>query len=142
MCLGIVIRRNRRCRATRRFGCWRGRWPMRGERRRPLLVFSGHFHKKSDDGQIYYLGNTYEITWADYKCPRGFHVFDTETRELDRIVNPHTIFNKVYYDDRNYNYSNFVFVLLHFRVSCVLSICSLFLVFRFSLLICFFVCYF
>ena len=86
------------------------------------LVFSGHFHKKSDDGQIYYLGNTYEITWADYKCPRGFHVFDTETRELDRIVNPHTIFNKVYYDDRNYNYSNFNLDNVHEKYTKVIVV--------------------
>ena len=25
-------------------------------------VLSGHFHKKSDDGQIYYLGTQYEIS--------------------------------------------------------------------------------
>ena len=64
------------------------------------MVCSGHFHKKSDDGQIFYLGSTYQITWSDYDCPRGFHVFDTETRSLDRVINPHTIFKKIYYDDR------------------------------------------
>ena len=34
-------------------------------------VFSGHFHKKSDDGHIYYLGTPYEMVWSDYKCPKG-----------------------------------------------------------------------
>jgi DNA repair exonuclease SbcCD nuclease subunit len=58
-------------------------------------VFSGHFHKKSDDGQVYYLGNTYQMTWSDNGCPKGFHVFDTSTRELERIINPYTIFEKV-----------------------------------------------
>ena len=62
-------------------------------------VFSGHFHHKSDDGQIFYLGTPYEITWNDWNDPRGFHIFDTKTRELERIVNPYTIFKKIYYDD-------------------------------------------
>ena len=86
------------------------------------LVFSGHFHKKSDDGQIFYLGNTYEITWADHKCPRGFHVFDVETRELERIQNPHTIFYKLYYDDRNYDYSNFDFNIVHEKYTKVIVV--------------------
>ena len=29
-------------------------------------VISGHFHRKSDNGTIYYLGTQYEITWSDY----------------------------------------------------------------------------
>ena len=67
-------------------------------------VMSGHFHHKSDDGQIYYLGCPYEITWSDYNDPKGFHVFDTETRELHRVINPYKMFNKIYYDDSNQNY--------------------------------------
>jgi len=70
-------------------------------------VFSGHFHKKSDDGHVYYLGNTYQMTWSDNGCPKGFHIFDTDTRELERIVNPFTIFEKVYYDDSNGSYDTF-----------------------------------
>jgi len=70
-------------------------------------VFSGHFHKKSDDGHVYYLGNTCQMTWSDNGCPKGFHVFDTNTRELERIVNPYTIFEKVYYDDSTTDYSAF-----------------------------------
>ena len=67
-------------------------------------IFSGHYHKKSDDGQIYYLGTPYQMTWSDYNCPKGFHVFDTETRQLTRIVNPQKIFEKIYYDDTQENY--------------------------------------
>ena len=69
-------------------------------------VISGHFHKKSDDGQIYYLGSPYEITWNDYKCPKGFHIFDTATRELTRVSNPLRIFKKIIYDDTQEEYSS------------------------------------
>jgi len=62
-------------------------------------VFSGHFHHKSTQGGISYLGNPYEITWSDYNDERGFHVFDTETRELTFIKNPYRMFYKIYYDD-------------------------------------------
>jgi len=68
-------------------------------------VMSGHFHKKSDDGQIYYCGTQYEITWSDYKCPKGFHIFDTETRELTRIPNPLRIHKKLIYNDKEEDYS-------------------------------------
>ena len=50
-------------------------------------VISGHFHKKSDDGHIYYCGTQYEMTWSDYNCPKGFHIFDTQTRERARRLN-------------------------------------------------------
>ena len=63
-------------------------------------VFSGHFHHRSSDGHITYLGNTYEMTWADYNDPRGFHIFDTKTRDLDFIENPNRMFHKIVYDDR------------------------------------------
>ena len=62
-------------------------------------AFSGHFHHKSDNGNVYYLGNPYQITWSDYKDPRGFHIFDTETRELEFIQNPYEMFYKIYYDE-------------------------------------------
>jgi len=72
--------------------------------RRFDLCFSGHFHHKSDDGKIYYLGTPYEITWSDYNDPKGFHIFDTATRELERIVNPYTIHEKIFYDDTTTDY--------------------------------------
>ena len=63
------------------------------------IVMSGHFHHKSDDGQIYYVGTPNEITWSDYNDPRGFHIFDTHTRELEFIQNPYRMFYKLNYDD-------------------------------------------
>lgn len=68
-------------------------------------VISGHFHKRSDDGHIYYLGSPYEITWSDYNCPKGFHIFDTETRELTRVPNPITVHKKLIYNDKQEDYT-------------------------------------
>ena len=70
-------------------------------------VYSGHFHHKNDDGQVFYLGSQYEMTWSDYNNQKGFHVFDTETRELTRISNPLTIHKKIIYDDKKKDYTNF-----------------------------------
>ena len=72
-------------------------------------VLSGHYHKKSDDGHIFYLGCQYEFVWSDYKCPKHFHIYDTETRELTAIRNPLTIHHKIYYNDEQNEYSNFDF---------------------------------
>ena len=65
-------------------------------------VYSGHYHHRSSNDNIYYLGNPYEIYWNDVNDPRGFHVFDTETLEHTPINNPHRLFYNVYYDDTNY----------------------------------------
>ena len=73
------------------------------------LVCSGHFHHRSSSGNIHYLGNPYELTWADYEDPRGFHIFDTETRELEFIQNPNRMFHKIFFnkdyvvDNHNYD---------------------------------------
>jgi DNA repair exonuclease SbcCD nuclease subunit len=63
------------------------------------MVLTGHFHHKSDDGHIYYVGTPNEMTWADYNDPRGFHIFDTATREMEFIQNPYRMFHKINYDD-------------------------------------------
>jgi len=64
------------------------------------MVFSGHYHHRSDDGHIYYLGNPYELTWQDYNDTRGFHLFDLETRRLEFIANHYTMFKRIEYDDK------------------------------------------
>ena len=42
-------------------------------------VYTGHYHTRSNNGKIYYLGNPYEMFWNDVNDKRGFHLFDTET---------------------------------------------------------------
>ena len=62
-------------------------------------TFSGHFHTRSNQDNIYYLGNPYEIYWNDCGDTRGFHWFDTETLEHTPVNNPYRLFYKIYYDD-------------------------------------------
>ena len=69
-------------------------------------VFSGHFHTRSNDGKIFYLGNPYEMFWNDVNDPRGFHIFDTETLEHSSIDNPYKLFYNIYYEDTNYKLFN------------------------------------
>ena len=64
-------------------------------------VYSGHFHHKSQLGNIKYLGSQMEFTWNDFGDDKHFHVFDTETREIEAIKNPCKMFHKVFYDDTN-----------------------------------------
>lgn len=63
------------------------------------IVMSGHYHHRSSDGHIYYLGSHGEFTWSDFDDPRGFHIFDTATRALNFIENPFKMFKKIWYND-------------------------------------------
>jgi DNA repair exonuclease SbcCD nuclease subunit len=65
------------------------------------LVCSGHYHRRSSSGNIHYLGSHGEFTWSDYDDPKGFHVLDTETRELTFIENPYKMFRKLWYNDKD-----------------------------------------
>lgn len=65
------------------------------------MVCSGHFHHKSSKDNINYLGAAYEFTWADWNDPRGFTIFDTDTRTIEFIQNPYTMFKMIVYDDVN-----------------------------------------
>ena len=69
-------------------------------------VYSGHYHTRSNVGNIYYLGNPYEMFWNDCEDTRGFTIFDTETLEQTPINNPYRLFYKVYYEDHNYKLFN------------------------------------
>lgn len=64
-------------------------------------TWSGHFHTKSYDDyhRIQYVGIPYEITFSDMHDPKGFHVFDTDTRQLEFIYNPNTMFDRIIYNE-------------------------------------------
>ena len=55
-------------------------------------VLTGHFHTKSQKGNIDYVGTPYPLTWQDWADAeqglRGYHILDTETGELEFIANP------------------------------------------------------
>tara|TARA_B100001113_G_scaffold99004_1_gene79826 strand:+ start:87 stop:1127 length:1041 start_codon:yes stop_codon:yes gene_type:complete len=65
-------------------------------------VYSGHYHQRSDNGKVFYLGNPYEMFWNDVNQTRGFHIFDTDTLEHTPINNPYKLFHNIYYQDHNY----------------------------------------
>jgi len=63
-------------------------------------VFTGHYHMRSNQGNVFYLGNPYEMYWNDVNDRnRGFHLFDTDTLVHTPINNPYQIFHNLYYED-------------------------------------------
>ena len=89
------------------FEMYRGSMVSHGDNVRDFekfdMVMSGHYHHRSSDGHIFYLGSHAEFTWSDYDDQKGFHVFDTKTRQLTFIKNPYRMFNKVWYNDAESN---------------------------------------
>jgi len=67
-------------------------------------VLSGHFHTKSSQGNITYLGSQMEFFWNDAHDDKFFHILDTETRELTAVRNPHTLHHRIYYNDVETDY--------------------------------------
>ena len=72
-------------------------------------VWSGHYHTRSSSNNcnVKYLGTPYELTWADYNDQKGFHIFDTDTRKIEFVPSPHSIFIRYEYNDELNDYSNF-----------------------------------
>jgi len=73
-----------------------------------ISVISGHYHHRSKNGNITYVGTPYEITWTDYDDPKGVHILDTKTLELEFIKNNRTMFKKLFYSS-NFDYSKYDF---------------------------------
>jgi len=63
------------------------------------MVLSGHFHGKASKKNVHYLGTQYQITFSDARLDKGFHVLDTQTRELEFIQNHDRIYHVMVYDD-------------------------------------------
>ena len=70
------------------------------------LVLSGHYHVSSRRDNIWYLGSQMEFFWSDAHDPKAFHVVDTETRQIEKVKNPHTLFHKIVYNDDEIDYNN------------------------------------
>ena len=64
-------------------------------------VYSGHYHHKSELSNIRFLGSQMEFTWNDFGDAKHFHILDTETREIEPVLNPLKMYHKVFYDDTN-----------------------------------------
>jgi hypothetical protein len=62
-------------------------------------VFTGHYHTRSDNGTVFYIGNPYEMFFNDAGDRRGFVVFDTETLKHAYVNNPYSLFSYIYYED-------------------------------------------
>ena len=71
------------------------------------MVLSGHYHCSSKKDNIWYLGSQMEFFWSDAHDPKYFHILDTETREMTKIRNPHTLFEKILYNDEEMDYNNY-----------------------------------
>ena len=71
------------------------------------MVLSGHYHCSSKKNNIWYLGSQMEFFWSDAHDAKYFHILDTETREMTKIRNPHTLFEKILYNDEEIDYNNY-----------------------------------
>jgi len=69
------------------------------------LVLSGHFHCRHKQGNVWYLGTQYDLSFADVHEHKGFHVFDTATQGIEFVENPYKMYHKLYYNDTETDYS-------------------------------------
>ena len=70
-------------------------------------VLSGHYHTASRRDNIWYLGNPMEFFWSDAHDPKFFHILDTESRQIEKIRNTYTLFEKIVYNDKEMDYNNY-----------------------------------
>ena len=71
------------------------------------LVLTGHFHTTSRKDNIWYLGSQMEFFWSDAHDAKYFHILDTETREIEKVKNNYTLFEKILYNDEKIDYNTY-----------------------------------
>lgn len=97
-------------------------------------VWSGHFHIKSKNGNIRYLGNPFQTNRGDINNDRGFHVFDTSTRDLKFIKNKYDIYVSYMFDNTmdiiNFDYEEYrdkiVIIYVSSLIDCNQKLLNLF----------------
>lgn len=70
-------------------------------------VVSGHFHTRSSNGNTDFIGTPYTLTAGDENDPRGFTIFDTETRKYTFVENATMWHQKIYYPATGIDFSKF-----------------------------------
>ena len=62
-------------------------------------IWSGHFHHKNRTNNVFYVGSLFYLNWQDYNDDRGFHIFDTKTKEMNYVKNEYSLFYEYVYDE-------------------------------------------
>ena len=73
-------------------------------------VYSGHFHIQSHSLNIKYLGNPFQTNWSDFNEKKGFHILNTQTKQLEFIENSNEIYQGIHYSDEtplDFNYRDY-----------------------------------
>ena len=87
------------------------------------MICSGHFHHKSKQNSIHYLGAPYQMTWSDHGFDRGFHILNLEKQKLTFIKNPYSLFQKLHYNDENVTLEDIkAYVADHKLTGCYIKI--------------------
>jgi DNA repair exonuclease SbcCD nuclease subunit len=62
-------------------------------------TLSGHFHNRSIENNIRYIGSCFQFDWSDYGEYKGFALLETDTNQIEYYKNPYNIFNILDYDE-------------------------------------------
>jgi DNA repair exonuclease SbcCD nuclease subunit len=83
-------------------------------------IYSGHFHTRSTQRNITYIGTPYEMTWSDFGENKGFAILDTSTRDVQYVSNPNKMFHKIWYNDMDMTMSDILAIdFSHFKDTIV-----------------------
>lgn len=61
-------------------------------------VWSGHFHHKSNIGNVKYMGSAFHLNWQDYGDARGYHVYNAAKDVIEFVENEYSLFIEVLFD--------------------------------------------